>query len=265
MLIYGPSGSGKTYFQGTAGPRNVFFNAGVGDTTLKSPAFLSRYPFDPLTINIPPTDAPFEYICDSLDYLVQKKRSEFDVVSIDDFSAIRRFAMMKAIEINSDLNKTTTKVSAKKYGGIIAPQIADYGEEMAVTEWFLNEITTMAKAENFHLICSAHERISFNKPARIGDQPTERAVRPGFTGQTFPDQVPAFFDEVWRFQVVGKGNNKEYRVTTQGNEKVTAKSRHGGVFDETLIDPNFPAIVQEIKKHKYIPDPNDPTLLIKAS
>lgn len=265
QLIYGPSGCGKTYYLGTAGPRNVIFNPGVGVTTLQSPAFLQRYPFDPWTIEIPDTARPFDYVCDSFEWLVKNKRDAFDSISLDDFSAMSRFAMRKAIEINKDLGKTTTFETAKKYGGIIAPQIADYGEEMSVLEWFLNEITVLAKAENFHLICTAHERITFGKPPKIGEPAPELKIRPGFTGQTFPDKIPAFFDEVWRMGVFGKGDNKKYQMTTQGNEKVQGKSRHGGVFPEIITDASFPQVVALIKSHKYIPDPDNPDLLIKVS
>jgi hypothetical protein len=265
LLLYGASGTGKTYFAGTAGSRNVIFNAGVGLITLQSPAFLSRYPYDPWTIEIPnDVDQPMDFVCDSLEWLVKTRRADFDIVTVEDFTAIGRYAKQKAVQINKDLGKTNTAESAKKNRGIISPTIADYGEEMNVLEWFLGDLTNIAKTENFHLICTAHERITYNKPAKIGDPPSERAIRPGFTGQTFPDKIPAFFDEVWRLQILGKGTNKKYQATTQGNEKVQAKSRHGGVFAETIDDPSWPKLIQEIQKHKYIPNPDDPNLLIKV-
>lgn len=264
MLIYGPSGGGKTFFSGTAGPRNVIFNVGVGITTLQSPAFREKYPFDPWIINVPIVAQPYDYIIDSVNWLVKNMRSEFDAMTFDEFTAVRKAAMRKAIQINKDLNKTDTEDKMKKNRGVISPQIADYGEEMSVIAHCLDNITQLAKAENFHLLCLAHERITMGKAPKIGEARPEVKVRPAFTGETFPDQVPSYFDEVWRLEVLGKGERKQYRFTTIGNEKVQAKSRHGGVFKEFEPSLTFPEVVQRIKSHKYIVNPDDPTLLIRA-
>lgn len=264
MLIYGPSGSGKTYFAGTAGPRSVILNAGAGLTTLVSPAFRTKFPYDPYIINIPLVAQPYDYLIDSVNWAVQNLRAEFDVMVFDEFTAIRRMAMRKALQINADLNKSDTESKMKKNRGVMSPMIADYGEEMNVIAHCLDNITQLAKANNFHLLCLAHERITMGKAPSIGAPRPEVKVRPGFTGETFPDAVPGYFDAVWRLEVLGKGANKVRRFTTDGNEKVQAKTRHGGVFSEFENNLTFPDVVQRIKSHKYIVNPDDPTLLIRA-
>lgn len=264
MLIYGPSGCGKTYFAGTAGPRTIIYNAGVGITTLQSPAFRSKYPYDPYIVNIPIVAQPYDYLIDTVNWSITNMRDKFDVMVFDEFSAIRRQAMRKALQINADLNKSSTQAEAKKNRGVISPMIADYGEEMNVIAHCLDTLTTMAKAHNFHLLCLAHERITMGKAPSIGAPRPEVKVRPGFTGETFPDQVPGFFDIVWRMEVLGKGDKKVRRFTTEGNEKVQAKTRQGGVFNEFESNLAFPDVVQRIMKEQYIPNPDDPTLLIKV-
>lgn len=262
MLLFGDPGTGKTFFAGTAGPRTVILNVGVGDETLRSPAFLKKYPYDPYIIDVPRDVNQFEYCCDSVEWLFKNKAGEFDTIVLDECTAFRAIALQKAIEVNKDLQKTGTADAAKKNRGIISPQIADFGEEINVVNWFLAEITQECKANNVHLIALAHARTTYKKPAKIGEPPMLVKVRPGFTGQTFPDAVLGHFDEVWYLEVVGRGEQKKYRFTTQPNSLLSAKSRHGGVFKETEENIDFPYVVKEIKKHKYIPDPNNPDILI---
>lgn len=251
MLIYGASGTGKTYFCGTAGDRTLYMNIGSGIATLQSPAFTTKHQSNPLVVTIPLGDSSHDMVCDTIDYYLQKRRDEFDTMVVDDASALRRGAMIKAVQINADLNKSTTLAQAKKHGHIV-PAVQDYGEEMSVVESFLSDYTEIAKSHNVHLILTAHERLTYKKGGKIGDPPVLTKIRPGFTGQTFPDTVPAFFDEVWRFSVVGKGSSKRYRITTEGSELVTAKSRHGGVFKEEEESLDFPTVVKRIKEKKYI-------------
>lgn len=263
FLLYGITGSGKTYFCGTAGPRTLFVNLGHGLTTLKSPAFLEKHPYDPYFVNVPTDESDkIEYVRQIINYALEKRADDFDTIVVDDGSALSRIAMEKAISINSDLQKTNTQSKAKQHGGIIAPQIADYGEEISVLTWFFAKFTEEAKMANKHLLITAHERQVFGKPVRIGEPAPLKKIRPGFTGQTFPDAIPQFFDEVWQFEVVGSGERKKFRQRTIGNELVNAKSRHGGVFKEIEENLSFPEVIKRIKSFKYVPSEADPDLLV---
>lgn len=252
MLLYGGPGVGKTFFCGTAGDRTLYFDIGSGIATLQAPDFTKKYASNPLVVRIPLGDDSHDMLCDTLDHYIQKRRDEFDTVVVDDASSLRRGAMIKAVEINMDLGKSSTGANAKKHG-MIVPVVQDYGEEMSVVEKFLADYTEIAKASNLHLLITAHEKLTYKKGQKIGDPPTLVKIRPAFTGQQFPDTVPAFFDEVWRFYVVGRGDKKQHRIITQPSELLVAKSRHGGVFLEEEKNLDFPTVVQRIKARKYIP------------
>ena len=252
MLIFGGSGTGKTYFAGTAGSRTLFINIGAGMATLQAPDFTDKYKVDPLVVTIPIGMESHDTITDTLDYYIQSKSDEFDTIVIDDASSLNKSAMYKAIQVNSDLNKSQTLANYKSLGEIV-PGIQDYGEEMNIVADFLRQYTEIAKGANKHLIVTAHERLTYRKAQKPNDPPTLVKIRPAFTGQTFPDQVPGYFDEVWRLTVVGRGASLRHRITTQPSEILTAKSRHGGVFKEEEQDLDFPTIVQRIKARKYIP------------
>lgn len=262
MLLYGITGAGKTFFCGTAGPRTLFINIGHGLTTLQSPAFLEKHPYDPWFVNVPIDVDQMDYVTGTIDYAVKNKRGDFDTIVIDDCSALGRIAMQKAIEVNEDLQKTKTNQQAKAHGGLISPNVADYGEEINVLTWFLSTYTEMAKIHEYHFICTAHERQVFGKAPKIGDARPLTKIRPGFTGETFPDKIPAFFDEVWQFEVVGSGEKKKFRQRTVGNELINAKSRHGGIFKEIEEGLTFPEVVKRIQSYKYVPSEADPSLLV---
>lgn len=247
MLIYGASGSGKTRFAGSAGNRSIIINTGDGLTTLKSPGFKQAFPgVDPMVINIPLGPGSHDQVCDTIDYLFDKELNNFDTLIIDDATALRRGAMWKAIQINSDLNKSPTLANAKKYQTIV-PQVQDYGEEMNVVAQFLAAHIPVFKQNNKNFILTAHEKLSYRKGEKIGDPPILSKIRPGFTGTSFPDDVPAFFDEVWWFNVVGKGEKRKFRATTLPSEMLTAKTRWHGLFKEIEESITFPEVERRIQ------------------
>jgi hypothetical protein len=261
MLLYGGPGVGKTYFAGTAGDRTLYLDIGHGVVTLASPAFTKKHKSNPLVLQIPLAENSYDYLTDSIDWFVEKRKAEFDTIVVDEVTALRRHAMQKAIGINSDLNKSTTLAQSKKHG-IVTPTLPDWGEEMSVIEHFIASYTEICKQENLNFLVVAHEKLQLRKGAKIGDAPTVEKIRPAFTGQQFPDNVIGYFDEVWRFEAVGRGENKKYRITTQPNEKLVGKTRHGGVFKEIEENLDFPTVVSRIKSMRYVPDENDSTMLV---
>lgn len=252
MLVYGASGSGKTYFAGTAGTRTLIMNIGSGIATLQAPDFTAKYQANPLIITIPVDHAgSYDVLTDNLDHYLQNRSDEFDTIIIDDASSLHRSALNKAVQINADLQKSQTIHTLNKHG-VIVPVVQDYGEEMNVITHFLSTYTEVAKSLNKHLVITAHVKETWKKALKIGDPPTLSRVRPAFTGQTFPDAVPGYFDEVWYFDVIGRGDKKKYRIKTMGDEIIVAKTRHGGIFSELESNLDFQTTVQKIKARKYI-------------
>lgn len=248
IMVYGASKSGKTYFAGTAGKRTLFINIGEGLATLESPAFTSRYPDSANMIVVDVRDHSgiadgFDKVTTVIDHALAHFPNEFDTVVLDEATAFRKFALNKAMDLNSAQRST---VRGSRKNDYVKAEIGDYGIEMDMIEWFLGEYIPIFKKEGKNFLMIAHERQVYGKPAKMGDEPPLKRILPGFTGKTFPDKVPAFFDDVWRSEVVGKVN-KVYRMRTAGDEMEMGGSRHGGVFAVTETDPNFLKMINRIK------------------
>lgn len=256
QMYYGPSKAGKTYYAGTAGPRTLFINIGEGLETLMAPAFTSRYPESKgmIVVDIRDTDEKidaFDMTTDAIDHALLKFPDKFDNIILDEATAFRKFALNKAMDLNTSQRTTTTRKSrSEEY---VKAEIGDFGVEMDMVEWFLGEYIPKFKEAGKNFLMLAHERQIFSKPAKIGDEPTLKRVLPGFTGKTFPDKVPSFFDDVWRAEVVGSGTNVVYRARTAGNEQEMGGARHGGIFNVVEPDPNFLKMLNRIKAAQPLP------------
>jgi hypothetical protein len=97
---------------------------------------------------------------------------------------------------------------------------------------------------------TAHERISFKEKGTITGPDVVDKIRPGFTGRTFPDSIPGMFDLVWYTQVIGGGERAIYRVRTEGDVGLVAKTCYNGLFPEIYPNPNFQNIIKIIKGEK---------------
>lgn len=260
LLYYGASGSGKTYFAGTAGPRTLFINIGFGIDTLMSPAFTERYPDARrmITVDINErigtekdptllTARAFDLVTDVIDHALKHFPDAFDTVAIDDATFLRKIAMNKAMELlrGSSRDETKRTVNLADY---VKPELPDFGEEMRMIEWFLATYIPILKEQKKNLIMTAHQRQIYGKPPKMGDEAPLKRVLPGFTGKTFPDQVPAYFDDVFYAEVIAGGpKGQVYRARTAGNSLELGKARHGGVFPTVISNPNFLEMLAKIR------------------
>lgn len=255
LLYYGPSKSGKTYFSGTAGPRTLFINIGDGIETLMAPAFVNRYReasrnmimADIRERNPQGAAEAFDMSCDAIAHALRVFPEKFDTVVLDEATAFRKYAMNKSMELNTEA-RTQGKARDKRTEEFVKPDIGDYGTEMQMIEWFLGNYIPRFKEANKNFIMLAHERQVFVKGKKIGDEQTLKKIQPGFTGKTFPDTVPAYFDDVWHSEVVGGGTNVVYRARTAGSEMEVGGARHGGIFSTVETDPNFLKMLDRIKQ-----------------
>lgn len=272
LLLYGGSGSGKTVMAGTAGDRNLFINIGNGIKTLKSPWFLETYGYNPITVNIteelgqnglPSVADAFDKVSDTIDYALEAFPGDFDTVTVDDATELRRFAMNKSLEINQKLGKSKSQERGKDFG-VVMPAVQDYGVEMNIIEQFIAYYTSALKNSGKNFILTAHQRLIYEKQKDkngnviIGAAPILARVLPGFTGQTFPDDVPKAFDWVFRMETVAGGRmGVIFRARTMPDEVITAKCRDGGVFSTVESNPHFLKMIQRVKdaQTKFIPKP----------
>lgn len=261
MLYYGGSGVGKTMFVATAGSRTLIINIGDGLVTIQGewarkqfykdglPIVATiREERDPKTGVFKAADA-FDKVKDAIEWAMDKFPDRFDTIAVDDATQLRAFAMNKGLELNEQFNRSKTLAEAKKSGGYV-PAVQDYGVEMDLIEAFVTDTVAFCKAEKKHFILTAHERHIF-KPMKdqsgkkIGEELDK--IRPGFTGKTFPDDITAHFDLVWRAEAVRTGGGTVYRAYTEDSMGIKAKSRYPGVFKNPEINPNFLKIIATIK------------------
>lgn len=253
QLVYGPSGSGKTEYCGTAGSRAGIVNCGLGIVTLQSKGFKSRHPnVNPIVETvieeaIPDKAEGFDKVCDLADKFLDDP--EIDTLIIDDVTALRRFALNKGLEINQSTGKSQSLGTSRAKEAIIIA-VQDYGIEMSLVEQFVITYAGLCREKNKHFLLIAHERVTYNKPAQIGGVATVNSIRPGFTGQTFPDSVTGHFDLVWHMECQGSGDRILYKARTAGDSALVAKTRWSGLFPVLVDNPNFLKVVQTIRENK---------------
>lgn len=259
QMVYGPSKTGKTFYAGTAGPRTLFINIGDGIETLESPLFKSKYPAsrEMITVEIQKmelksVDEAFDTICNVVDHALAKFPETFDTIVLDEATALRKYALNKAMTLNTQA-RTQGSRRGNRTDEYVKAELGDFGVEMDMIEWFLGTYIPIFKERKKHFLMLAHERQIYGKPAKQGDEPILQRVVPGFTGKTFPDKVPAFFDDVFHSKVkMDASSNAYYSLETAGSEKMMAGVRHNGIFDTIEPNPNFQNFLLRIKNSQSI-------------
>lgn len=258
IILFGAAGSGKTWAAGTAGSRVLYLNVGEGILTLKSPLFRSKvqalpivWPKDVKTWAEIPDLEKFDAICAAVEWFIDNKRSEIDWVILDDASVFNYLAHLKGLQLSNEYKRSQTldKYNKSKTG-IFLPGIQDFGAEIKMVEWFISYHIGLFAEHNIHFMLLAHERCIFTKKLNKDGEPVAgaeselKSIRPGFTGQTFPDNIVRYFDLVWYMENVGPGI---YRAKTQGDDVIKAKTRFNGVFKYIEKNPNFTQVVERMK------------------
>ena len=256
FLIYGGSGCGKSRLAGTAGDRTLFINNGSGVSTLQSPIFKRDIGANPIVVTLGEnlgkrgtvTEAEVhDAICDTIDHALNKFGDKFDTIVVDDATQLRRGAMNKGLELNSITKKSKTLDEIVRKHDVVAPTPSDYNMEMVIIESFIANYVAICKGAGKHLIVNAHERVTYGKADKYGEEQPVIRIGPGFTGKTFPDAIPSYFDNVWRMEVVSGGANRVWRATTAGTEQIVAKTRMAGIFSTVEVNPNFKDIFKRLE------------------
>lgn len=258
MLLFGASGAGKTWFSGTA-DRSLFINTGGGIDTLRSPLFKSKYPsirrklvniyetFDQGTIK---KAVGFNKFTDTLDmFLEDADLREFTkTVVVDDATSLRSFAKLRGVEIFDD-RRGLVGNSRRKLNRFIHMEPDDVYREMDMLEWFFLQYIPIFRNEGINFLLTAHERQIYGKGSSKMDDRPLRAIKPGFSGQTFPDSVPKHFDEVWYI----KGTDKGSQIKTGGTGVELTKTRRAGVFPLYIINGDYESLLQMRRENKLHP------------
>jgi hypothetical protein len=249
ILVWGGSGTGKTVLMGTAGDNSLFINNGRGGETLRSKWFQEKYKVNPTIIDIPSAvaknDPSFAMVMEACEWGLQNP--DIKCICIDDASAFTLSSMVQAMKYNQTEGKSKTLAAAEKFD-VIVPAVQDFGTEMLHTKQFFDWLISECKFSGKHLIVGAHSRNIFKKAKTIGDQPELIKAVPYFTGaDKNPDAIAGMFDWVFYSRATGGGDKIKYRITTEGDEELVAKTRHKGLLPVDWQDPNLQFLFGKLK------------------
>lgn len=257
-ILFGGAGSGKTWTAGTCGDRCLYLNVGDGILTLKSPLFQQKVGAKPIIwpksqedwYKIPDLEK-FDATCEAIEWFIDHKRQDIDFIVLDDASVFNYLAHLKGLQLSNEYNRSKTLDKYKKSeSGIFLPGIQDFGAEIKMVEWFVSYHLGLFAQHGINFWMLAHERRSFTKKLNKDGEPIAgvesdlKDIKPGFTGQTFPDNIVRYFDFVWYMENVSAG---VYRAKTQGDDVIKAKTRFNGVFKYIEKNPNLLKTVERMK------------------
>ena len=260
LLLYGNTKTGKTMFVGSAGDRTVIISPSFGLATLNSPLYKHMYGSNPIIEIVDEEPLPDKALgFDRVKELVELylENPEIDTIVVEDITNLRAMAMNKGLEMNGKLlsgagaprTSTLQKMRAMKSPAIIAKEVGDYTAEMGFIESLVKNAVTFAKEAKKHFIMTAHERCTYKPPDKMGGIRVLEKIAPGFTGQTFPDEVVGFFDLIWHSEVLGSGDRTFYQIRTAGSSSLIAGTRAGAGLFPTVFEkqPSFLDVVNCIR------------------
>lgn len=266
MTAYGPIGSGKTFFGASGGKGSIIISVGEGLATLQSPSYRARfieYP-DVIIVRESPIDVKtgifkqatgFDEVTDAFDIAI---KAGYTSITLDDATFFSRLAKNLAIELNSAGGKSQTLNTARETGHVDLV-IQDFGREITLIDGFLSTYIPIFRANKINFIMLAHERKEFEKVKdekgriKVGERGELVKVYPAFTGQTFPEAVTSYFDEVWNFRTESRLVKGVKTITSHAKTSpdvvITTKTRYGGLFNPTEINPTIPDVVNRVRNH----------------
>lgn len=262
-LIYGPAGSGKTVICGTAGDRTLYCNVESRLATLQSKWFREKHKFNPFVITVTEPPLPdggakaFEELTNKMSEILNKHSADIDIIIIDGVTALRNFMMNRALEISQSVSgsKTLAKLQTINKGktiDFIAMEMNDYKAEMTLMSNFIWYMKDYCVPNKKHFFMTAHERKEYTSGAKVGDNPILESVRPGFTGRTFPDDIPGLFDLVWHTETLGSGDQTKYYARTASDAVLQAKTCYGGIFKTKEENVNILEVIKRIKENRSV-------------
>lgn len=237
LLLYGKFGSGKTWFCGTA-QDSLYINTGMGDDTIKSPLFLSKYP------NIRRKEKKivhsnkklaFDQVCDVVQTVIDSEelQNEINTIIIDDATSLRSMAMKHGLKEGGH--------DIRKFKDL---DMRDRGREMNRVTWFFEEHIPLLKSLGINFILTAHEARIFGQSSKMGEERPLKEIRPGFGGEKFQDAVPSKFDEIWYIELKEGRNGSYPQIKTGGGGVEVTRTRRAGVFPNYIQNKDFEQLLE---------------------
>lgn len=269
LLIYGAAGQGKSDFLGTTGDRTVVFVAEGRLGQWKTDDFKKRRGnWNPFTEIITEELQPFggakalDELTKRVNYYFDNKLDEFDTICLDGATAFRRFAFNKGLDLSGAGASYAKSIAKSKTGmpdslPLYQTDVRDLTNEMQLVSKFILKLIDTCRSFGKHFIMTAHERVEFENKTKADMMklPVVHSIKPGFTGQTFPDEIPGIFDLVWHFETEGSGESLKYYARTAGDSHgetegkgTMAKSSVGSGWKLKYYNPNFLDIVKKVRE-----------------
>jgi hypothetical protein len=243
LLVYGKFGGGKTWFAGTA-QDSLYINTGHGEDTLKSPEFLRQYP----DIRRKTKDIvhqsnylAYDQVCDITQQVLDDPQ-DIKTVILDDSTAFRSMAMLHGMK---SMNKNIIKFN--DIG------MDDIKREMNRVTWFFEQCLPLFKSKGINFILLAHEARIYGKASKMGEERPLIEIRPGFSGEKFPDAVPSKFDEVWYIELKEAKGKYFSQIKTGGGGSEITRTRRAGVFARYEMNKSFEQLLEQRRLNQLHP------------
>lgn len=190
----------------------------------------------------------FDNVCDLLDRALDLDADpdedfSFNSLVIDNATVLGNYAMNKSMEVNYDSakGKSKTALSKLRESNIVIPGDNDWMSQMSLMGQFVSWLFRLKK----HVVLVAHEWHETTTD-RASHQTIITAAKPLFTGKQRTD-IPALFDNLWRFQ----RNAQFFEARTIGTDQpfsITAGTRVGGVLPSPYRDVNLTNAIRELQE-----------------
>jgi len=218
VLAYGVSGTGKTTFASTF-PKPFFIDFDQGMLSLrgKDVSYVS-------CTDIVRNGVLVSHGCDEADKAFDEvlESPDFNTIIVDSITTYQASMLEKVLKTN---NKTI-------------PGILEYGLRIKALQNLFMKLRAVPK----HVVIIAHEQVV--KDELLGGV----LIQPLVSGDKLPQQLPLYFDEVYRFVVRQTTKKLEYVMFTKAGTNFTAKSRLGVL--PSPMESSYEAIVKCVNNEK---------------
>jgi len=225
VLIYGESGTGKTRSAGTF-PNPYFFDFDNGMLSLRKEILEGKVHGKSYTMDGRQSSSNNPWANFYRDWTalrkLKKEELQYQTYVFDSLTTINKMVLHHFQVVKGNLDKP--------------PDQSQYGLAIDRCQKLLNQMLTFPA----NVVWTAHIR-------EIKDEDTGRIKElPLVGGKYMPQELPLWFDEVFKADIVAKGDGFEPVWTVKHSRKSQAKSRLG--IKAAQLEPTYPAYLTALKE-----------------
>jgi len=261
ILNYGPFGTGKTFTAGTA-PEPIWFLTPGGTNEVKtvfSPKFIKAHGRKEIFITsvledrkggmVEDNPSGYDRCCHAVeDFIEWNTRDGMGVqtIVVDNATVLEEYMLNKAIyaEYMMAGSKEKSVLVQERNFGIRKPHDGTWGGAQS----FMNRFVAELKELPFHLVFIAHTYDSYRQIPGSREKELIKTL-PLFVGKQRTEILNSF-DNVWFAMVSGGGRSQTWGIKPEGDERIAAKTRVGGILDPNYeANPNIAEIIAQFQAH----------------